>query len=77
MECPARVLFHPGQHLGVLMSAIVVGDGVDQLACRNGALDGDEDADEFLMPVLGYAATQHGAVQHIMGGEKGGAPLRL
>jgi hypothetical protein len=52
--------------------AVVVGDGVDQLACRNGALDGVEEADEFLMPVLRHAAAQHGAVLHIKCGEQGG-----
>ena len=48
----------------MLVASVVVSDGVDQFARRNGALDGIEEADELLMAMLGHAAAQHGAVAH-------------
>jgi hypothetical protein len=36
----------------MLVGGIVVGDGVDQLASRDSALDGVEETDELLVPVL-------------------------
>jgi hypothetical protein len=45
---------------------------LDQLASRDSALDGVEETDELLLPVLGHAAAQHGAVPDIERGEQGG-----
>ena len=33
----------------MFVGRVVVGNGVDQLACGHGALDGNEEADELLM----------------------------
>ena len=53
VERPARMVGEPGLHLGMLVCGIVVEDGVDQLAGRDGALDGVEEADELLMAMRG------------------------
>ena len=54
----------------MFVGRVVVGDGMDQLACGHGALDSIEEADELLVAVLGHAAAQHGAVANIEGGEQ-------
>ena len=50
MEAPARMTPQPFDHLGVLVSGVVVEDGVDRLAGRDLALDGVQKPDELLMP---------------------------
>ena len=49
VEDPARVAGEPGFDLGMLVGGVVVEDGVDQLAGRDLALDGVEEADELLV----------------------------
>ena len=77
VEHPARVALQPGADLGVLVGCVVVGDGVDQLAGRDGTLDGVEKADELLMAVLGHAAAQHRAVLQLSAANTVVTPLRL
>src|SRR5215217_3284290 len=48
---PARMPLQPGQHLGVLVRAVVVEDGMDELAGRDRRLDGVEEAQELLVAV--------------------------
>ena len=67
----ARVAGEPAQHLGMLVSSVVVEDDVDHLAGRHRALDGVEEADEFLVPVALHAWADDGAVEHVEGGEQG------
>ena len=74
---PARVALQPGTDLGMLVGGVVVGDGMDQLASRDGALDGVEKADELLMAVLGHTAAQHRAVLDVKRGEQGGDAVAL
>ena len=50
---------------------------MDHLAGRHRALDGVEEADELLMPVALHAAADHGAVEHIEGGEQRGGAVAL
>jgi hypothetical protein len=52
------------------VGGVIVGDGVNDLADRHGALDGSEKFDEFLMAVLVHASAEHGAVQHIERGKQ-------
>ena len=40
VEDPARMALQPGTDPGMLVGGVVVGDGMDQLASRDGALDG-------------------------------------
>lgn len=48
MEGPAPMAVQPGADLRMFVGGVVVENGVDGLAGRNGALDGAEEADEFL-----------------------------
>lgn len=50
VEGPARMTVEPGADLLVLMGGVVVEDYVNHLADRDGALQGIQKADEFLMP---------------------------
>ena len=59
VECPARVAREPSLHFGMLMSRVVVDDGLDRLAGGHLALDSVEEADEILVPVLLHAAADH------------------
>jgi hypothetical protein len=62
----------PLQDHWVLVGGVVVEDGVDHLACRNRALNGVEELDELLVPVLRHAATDNCAVEDVERGEQGG-----
>src|SRR6266853_2298671 len=77
MEGPARMADEPGLDLGVLVGCVIVDNGVDQLASRDRAFDGVEEADELLMGMLLHAATEHHAVEHVEGGEQGGRAVAL
>ena len=61
----------------MFVGGVVVDDGVDDLAGRDGALDGVEEADELLMAVPLHAASHHGAVEHVEGGEQRGRAVAL
>ena len=67
----------PGQDLRVLVGAVVVEDGVDQLAGRHRRLDGVEEAQELLVAVPLHAAAQHRAVEHVQRGEQRGRAVAL
>ena len=77
VEGPARVAGEPRFDLGVFVGGVVVDDGMDQLAGRDRALDGVEEADELLVGVPLHAAAEHGAVEHVEGGEQGGRAVPL
>lgn len=51
MEHPARMVGEPLSDLGVLVRSVIVGDGMDDLAGWDGAFDGVEEPDEFLVSV--------------------------
>jgi hypothetical protein len=70
VEHPARVIGQLPPDLGMLMSGVIVEDGMDYLADGHGALHRVEEFDEFLMSVLVHAMAEHGAVEHIEGGEQ-------
>jgi hypothetical protein len=67
----------PGSDLGMLMGGVVIGDGVDDLAGGDLALDGVQEADELLVNVLLHAAAEHRAIEHVEGGEQGGRAIAL
>ena len=56
MERPSRMLGESGQHLRMFMGGIVVEDGVDHLAGRDGPLESCDEADELLMRMARHAA---------------------
>ena len=55
MERPAEMIGEAFQNVGLLAGDVVVDDGVDGLAGRNGALDGADEADELLAPMAPHA----------------------
>ncbi len=74
----AVMAIEPGANLGVLVSGIVVEDHVDDLAGGDLALEGVEEADEFLMPMALHVPADHGAVEDVQRTEQGEVvPLRL
>src|SRR5271154_6016721 len=61
MEGPARMIGEPLNDLWMFVGGIVVGDGVDDLSGWDGALDGIEKLDEFLMGVGLHTAAEDGS----------------
>ena len=68
-EDPSGVVGQPVPDLGMLVGGIVVGDGMDDLAGRDGALDGVEELDELLVGVARHAAADDCPVEDVEGGE--------
>jgi hypothetical protein len=77
MEDPSRMICQPLPDLGVLVGGVIIGDGMDQLAGRDGSLDRVEELDEFLMGVLGHTAANDGAIEDVEGGEQRGRAVAL
>ena len=77
MEGPARMPREPRLDLWMLVSGVVVDHRLNQLAGRNVTLDGVEEADELVMPMTLHAASDHGAVEHVEGGEQRGGAVAL
>ena len=71
VERPPRMFGEPGQHLRMFVGGIIVEDGVDHLAGRDGPLDGCDEADELLMPMARHAAADDLAFEHAERGEQG------
>ena len=69
VERPLRMLGKPGQHLGVFVGGVVVENGMDHLAGRDGPLDGVDEADELLMAMAGHAAADDLAFEDAEGGD--------
>jgi len=65
----------PFAHLRMLVSRIVVDDGVDRLSLGNPGLDDVKEANELLMPVVRHAAPGHLAFQDVESGEQGGGAM--
>jgi hypothetical protein len=63
--------------LGVLVGGVVVEDGVDDLAGRDLALNGVQEADELLVPVALHTSADDLAFQHVERGEQGGHTVTL
>src|SRR5216684_4616716 len=77
MEDPAGMIGEPLLDLGMLVGGVVVGDGMDDFAGPDSALDGVEELDELLVGVARHAAADHGAVEDVEGGEQGGGAVAL
>src|SRR6201999_96088 len=65
VERPTWMPGQPSPYLWMLVGSVVVGDGMDQLAGRDGRFDGIEEADELLMPMALHAAADHLAIQYV------------
>jgi len=77
VEDSARVAGEPGFDLGMLVGGVIGEDGVDHFAGRDGALDGVEKADEFLVGMALHAAPVHDAVERVEGGKQSGGAMPL
>ena len=77
VEGPARVPGEPGFDFWVGVRGVVVDNGLDQLAGRNRALDGIEEADELLVPVSLHAAAEDDPIERVEGGKQGGRAVPL
>ncbi len=74
MKGPARVARQPGADLRVLVGRIIVEDGMNRLASRDGGLDGVQEADELTVAMALHAAAEHGSFQDVEHGKQcGGA----
>ena len=70
VERPSRMVGEPLHDVRMFVRGVVVEDGVDDLAGRHGALDGFQEADEFLMAVLAHATPDDRSVEDVQGGEE-------
>ena len=70
VEGPAWVAREPVADFRRLVGGIVVHDRVDELAGRDVAFQGIEEADELLMPVALHVVAGDSALQHVQGGEE-------
>jgi hypothetical protein len=77
MEHPARMIGQPFEDVGLFVGGVVVDDGVDDFSGRDGALDGVEEADELLVAMPSYAASDHGSVEEVERGEQSGRAVAL
>ena len=77
MEFPAWMPAQPIDHLGMFMGGVVVENGVNGFTGRDLALDGIQEADELLVPVVLHAAADDLAFQYVEGGEQGGRAMAL
>ncbi len=67
----------PRHYVRVFVSGVVFEDGEDHLAGWHRSLDGRDEADEFLMPVAGYASIDYLAFEHAEGGKQGRGAVAL
>jgi len=77
VEGPARMAIKPGPHLVVLVGSVIVEDDVNELAGRDVALEGVEEADELLVPMALHVAGEHRAGQDIERRKQGGGSMAL
>src|SRR4249920_1528280 len=77
MEDPSRMIGEPLLDLGMLVGGVVVGDGMDDLAGPDSALDGVEELDELLVGMARHAAADDRPVEDVEGGEQGGCAVAL
>src|SRR5271167_4113770 len=77
VEGPARMAGEPSFDFGMLMGGVVIKDGVDRLVGRHRALDGIEEADEFLMGMALHATAEDDAIEGVEGGKQGGRAVAL
>ena len=77
VEDPTWMPGEPGFDLGMFVGAVIVEDGMDQLAGRDRALDGIEKADELLMGMALHTAAEDDAIERVESGKQGGCAVAL
>ena len=76
MKRPARMARQPLPR-GRMLVGLIVEDCVDSLSGRNLALDGLQEADEFLMAMALHVVADDRSVEDVHGREQGGRPVPL
>ena len=77
MEGPARMARQPLPDGRMLVGGVIVEDGVDSLSGWNLALDGIQEADEFLMAMALHVVADDRSVEDVHGREQSGRPVPL
>ena len=77
VEDPTWMPGEPGFDLGMFVGAVIVEDGMDQLAGRDRALDGIEKANELLVGMALHAAAKDDALSVLKAANKVVVPWRL
>ena len=65
MECPSRMVGEPRQDIGMFVGRVVVGDGVNDFSSWYGALNGVQESNELLMPMLFHTPPDDGSVEDV------------
>jgi hypothetical protein len=73
----ARVPVEPCADLGVFVGGVIVEDHVHRLVGWHACINGVQEADELLMPVLLHIPSDHGAIEDVERGEQRGRAVPL
>ena len=73
VEGKAGMAIEPLADLGMFVGGIIVEDDMHRLVAGDAGVDGVQEADELLVPVLLHIAPDHGAIEDIERGEQGGS----
>jgi hypothetical protein len=77
VEGPSRIARQPLAHDRMLVSSVIVEDGVDGLARGDLALNGVEKANELLVSMTLHVAADHGSIEDVHGRKQGGRAVPL
>jgi hypothetical protein len=77
VEGPSRIVRQPLAHDRMLVSSVIVEDGVDGLARGDLALNCVEKANELLVSMALHVAADHGSIEDVDGRSKAVVPCRL
>ena len=77
VEGPSRIARQPLAHDRMLVSSVVVEDGVDGLARGDLALNCVEKANELLVSMALHVAADHGSIEDVHGRKQGGRAVPL
>jgi hypothetical protein len=77
VECPTWMPGEPFAHSRMLVSGVVVDDGVDRFSCWHLRVEGIEEADELLVPVALHVGADDGAVEDVEAVNSVVVPMRL
>ena len=75
MDVEAFIALQPAFHRGVFVSGIVVHDQMDLLVLGGLVFKQAQEAQPFLVAVLGHAGSDHRAVERVERGEQGGCAV--
>ena len=77
MECEAGMAVAPPANFGMFVRSIIVEDHMNRLVGRHTDIDGIEEADKLLMPVLLHIPPNHGSIENVKGCKQRGGAIAL